>query len=422
MHYQESPIATTPHQPSIFRRLSNLFTLLCLLFTHRSAVSQDSKPVDQSIRVATFNVSLNRPRAGRLTSDLAAGNSQAKRVARILREVRPDIVLLNEFDYDATGESLRLFLEDYLQAASTSDDLSEPLHYAHSFMAAVNTGVPSGMDLSKNGKANDPEDAFGFGRFPGQYGMVVLSRFPIQQDAVRTFQKLLWQDMPDAAEPVVPASGKPFYSPEVWSKLRLSSKSHWDVPVQVGDSAVHVLASHPTPPAFDGPEDRNGRRNHDEIRLWADYLSPDRSDWIVDDNGIAGGLSEDAAFVVLGDLNADPEDGDSYQNAIHQLLKHPRINATVIPSSAGAKSAAAIQGKANSRQSGNPAYDTADFSDFSVGNLRIDYALPSRNLHLKAGGVFWPTADEPLYKAAKASDHHLVWVDLTLPLPASISQ
>ena len=39
---------------------------------------------------------------------------------------------------------------------------------------------------------------------------------------------------------------------------------------------VHVLASHPTPPTFDGAEDRNGRRNHDEIRFWADYVSPGR--------------------------------------------------------------------------------------------------------------------------------------------------
>ena len=54
--------------------------------------------------------------------------------------------------------------------------------------------------------------------------------------------------------------------------LRLSCKIHWDVPVQIGSETVHFLVSHPTPPAFDGPEDRNGRRNHDEIRFWADYI------------------------------------------------------------------------------------------------------------------------------------------------------
>lgn len=55
--------------------------------------------------------------------------------------------------------------------------------------------------------------------------------------------------------------------------LRLSSKSHWDLPDYVGDRVVHVLAAHPTPPVFDGPEDRNGLRNADEIRFWADYVA-----------------------------------------------------------------------------------------------------------------------------------------------------
>ena len=56
--------------------------------------------------------------------------------------------------------------------------------------------------------------------------------------------------------------------------FRLSSKSHWDVPIRIGRETVHFLVSHPTPPVFDGPEDRNGTRNHDEIRFWADYVGP----------------------------------------------------------------------------------------------------------------------------------------------------
>ena len=44
---------------------------------------------------------------------------------------------------------------------------------------------------------------------------------------------------------------------------------------------VHFLVSHPTPPVFDGPEDRNGPRNYDEIRFWADY-SPRTGGYIYD--------------------------------------------------------------------------------------------------------------------------------------------
>ena len=69
-----------------------------------------------------------------------------------------------------------------------------------------------------------------------------------------------------------PRRPRDWYSPEVLRSLRLSSKSHWDLPVRIGRRTVHVLASHPTPPTFDGPEDRNGTRNHDEIRFWAEYV------------------------------------------------------------------------------------------------------------------------------------------------------
>ena len=90
--------------------------------------------------------------------------------------------------------------------------------------------------------------------------------------AIRTFQEFRWKDMPGAALPTDPATGAPWYTDEELDAVRLSSKSHWDVPIWTGRRTVHFLVSHPTPPVFDGAEDRNGRRNHDEIRFWADYL------------------------------------------------------------------------------------------------------------------------------------------------------
>ena len=77
------------------------------------------------------------------------------------------------------------------------------------------------------------------------------------------------------------------------------AKSHWDVPIRVGGEIVHFLVSHPTPPVFDGLEDRNGTRNSDEIRLWADYISPGPgSAYIHDDDGVYGGLPRGAQFEV----------------------------------------------------------------------------------------------------------------------------
>ena len=366
-----------------------------------------------AVRFATFNCSLNRNTDGELIGDLKGGNDQqARKVARILRTVRPAIVLLNEFDFDEQGQALKCFLTEYLE--SSAEWASEPpISYPYSFAAAVNTGVPSGHDLDHDGNTTGPADAFGFGRFPGQYGMVVLSQFPIKADSIRSFQKLLWKTMPDAVVPAASTPGAmPWYDDNDLSILRLSSKSHWDIPVTIHGQVVHLLASHPTPPAFDGPEDRNGRRNHDEIRLWAEYISADSGGWLADDAGTVGPLAADASFVILGDQNADPADGNSFPQAIQQLLNHPRVNSTVIPSSSGAVSAAEEQGGMNRQHQGDAAQDTSDFSDASVGNLRVDYVLPSRDLKTKDAAVYWPAPGEPGADLVDCSDHRLVWIEL----------
>jgi hypothetical protein len=370
------------------------------------------------LRVATFNLSLNRNAPGQLVDDLESGtNAQAKTVAEIIQRANPDIVLLNEFDYVEGGVAADLFRDNYLEVAQGGAD---PVEYPYAFVAPSNTGVPSGFDLNNNGVIAGGDDAFGFGLFPGQYGMAVLSKYPIIEADVRTFQHFLWKDMPGALLPDDPATPEPadWYSTEELEVFRLSSKSHWDVPVEVGGNTVHVLASHPTPPTFDGAEDRNGTRNHDEIRFWADYVTPGTaSRYIYDDAGTTGGLKPGESFVILGDQNADPLDGDSTEDAILQLLDHPRIT-DPLPTSAGAVEASVLQGGANLTHEGDPAYDTADFNDNPApGNLRADYVLPSRDLRVTDAGVFWPVLADPLSALTgvfpfPSSDHRLVWVDL----------
>ncbi|HEX2883278.1 MAG TPA: endonuclease/exonuclease/phosphatase family protein, partial [Candidatus Limnocylindria bacterium] len=198
------------------------------------------------------------------------------------------------------------------------------------------------------------------------------------------------------------------------------SKSHWDVPIDVGGTIVHFLVSHPTPPVFDGAEDRNGTRNFDEIRFWADYVTPGAGGYIYDDDGVSGGLKPGEKFVIAGDQNSDPLDGDSIPGAIQQLLENPRVNTTVTPDSLGAVEAAALQGGANATHLSDPRYDTADFADGAPGNLRADYVLPSRNLRITDAAVFWPELGDPLSRLTgtfpfPSSDHRLVWIDVMVP-------
>ena len=375
---------------------------------------------ETGVRFATFNASLNRNFEGQLIADLStSANTQARNAAETIQRTHPDVVLINEFDFDQNGTAARLFQHNYL---GVSINGSTPITYPYRYVAPSNTGIPSGFDFNNNGVIGGPDDAYGFGFFPGQFGMVVYSRFPILTSEVRTFQKFLWKDMPGALLPDDPATAAPadWYSPAELAVFRLSSKSHWDLPIQIGGKVVHFLVSHPTPPVFDGPEDRNGTRNFDEIRFWADYIQPSRSRYVYDDNGGRGGLKGGALFVIAGDQNSDPLDGDSRPGAIQQLIEHPLIDAGTIPASEGAVEQSALQGRANLTHRSDPRFDTADFADGAPGNLRADYVLPRVSVKILASAVFWPRSNDPLFRLVgvfpfPTSDHRLVWVNLDFP-------
>lgn len=381
-------------------------------------------PAANSIRIATFNVALNRKKAGELSDDLRKGDEQAKRIATIVQLVQPDVLLTNEVDYD-DGVSAKLLRDEYFNKRQKNQTTAPKFSLPYMFTGPVNTGVDSGLDLNLNNRLHESDDGWGYGAFPGQYGMVVYSRFPIDEASVRTFQKFQWSKMPDALRPKNPGKdgneSSNYHDDQVWNQLRLSSKSHWDVPVRIGDKTLHVIASHPTPPVFDGPEDRNGCRNHDEIRMIRDYVSGEAAaEYLIDDSGRKGPLPSTETFVILGDLNSDPLDGSGVATGIQSLLDHPRVNSRFIPRSEGAIEAAKVQGKANDKHKGDPAVDTGDFNDNSAGNLRIDFVLPSNNCTVVAGGVFWPTTKDlrgidP--ELVNSSDHHLVWLDIHIGTP-----
>jgi hypothetical protein len=104
-------------------------------------------------------------------------------------------------------------------------------------------------------------------------------------------------------------------------------------------------------------------------------------------------------------------DGDSVPGTMGQLLKHRRVNATFTPASAGGKLATEQKPALNPADRGDAAHDTSHFGNFR--NLRIDYVLPSTGFTVLAGGVFWPIPGEPGSQAITATDHRLVWIDVS---------
>lgn len=365
--------------------------------------------VSDEIRVATFNVSMEAqnylPRGERgseqvLIERLATSDeTQIRNVAEIIQRVRPDIIFLTEFDYiEDSAKGVEAFIHNYLNVAQGGQ---QPIDYPYYFYAPVNTGQPSPYDLDRDGEASGTgADAWGFGWYPGQYGMLLLSKYPIDEDAVRTFQNFKWNDMPGHLQTVT-EEGAPWYSEEAWAEFPLSSKSHWDIPVNVNGKWLHVIGAHPTPPVFDGPENRNGKRNHDEIRLITDYINGES--YIYDDEGGQGGFAHQRPFIIAGDLNASPVEGDGIQSGISTLLGDANVQDPQ-PASRGGK-----------EHSDSPyaAQHTAGW------RMRADYVLPSEyGIEVINSGVFWPAENEDGYELVgsrgASSDHRLVWLDLRL--------
>ncbi len=296
----------------------------------------------------------------------------------ILAAAEADVIALQGFDYDF-GEVALMGLTTLLAERG--------LDYPHKFAARPNTGMATGLDMDGNGVLGEPRDAQGFGRFSGQGGMAVLSRYPISPGDVRDFSELRWRDLPGALLPTV--DGAPFPSPEAQEIQRLSSTAHWDVPITLPDGQMlNLWTFHATPPVFDGPEDRNGKRNHDEIAFWLRYLEG------------AFGPPPQESFVIAGLSNLDPVDGEGEHQVMTDLLRHPALQDPA-PRSEGAASAA------DPDHAGDPALDTAAYA--GPGNLRVSYVLPSTGWEVVDQGVIWPVDDGDVGSGRR---HHLVWVDL----------
>ncbi|MEM8776883.1 MAG: endonuclease/exonuclease/phosphatase family protein [Pseudomonadota bacterium] len=338
---------------------------------------------ETAIRIASYNVELTRDGPGLLLRDIRSGqDAQADAVAAVIAHARPDVLVLQNVDFDFE-----------LQALHVLQDLSASKGHAMPFAFALrpNTGLMSEFDLDGDGRTGTPRDAQGFGEFSGQGGMAVLSRYPIAADMAQDFSRLLWKDLPDATPPHTQHG--PFPSSAAQDAQMLADVGHWVVPIMIGDQRLDVLTFHANPPVFDGAEDRNGRRNHDQMLFWQHFL-----------NGTFG-LAPDTNFVLIGNANIDPAKGEGRKGAIHGLLSDPRLQDPV---------PAAIVGLDENDES-IVETDTVEWPAPGPGKRRVSYALPSSDLRVTASGIFWPLGDTAIAKLARAaSRHRLVWVDIVV--------
>jgi endonuclease/exonuclease/phosphatase family metal-dependent hydrolase len=327
------------------------------------------------LRIATFHTDLSRDGPGLLLRDLLRGDDpQIDATVAVIAAAGADIVVLQGIDYDAGLAALDALAHRLDRAGSP---------YAHRLALRPNTGWPTGVDIDGDGVAHRARDAHGYGFFNGQGGMAILSRFPL--GPVRDHGALPWADLPaTAAAGVLSAAALPV--------LRLASVAAWDVVVTLPHGPpLHLLTLHASPPVFDGPEDRNGHRNADELRFWQLYLDG----WAPDGPPFAA-----TRYAVLGTFNIDPDRGEGRREGLRALLDHPQL-----------------QDPVPRRPDGGVA--TADWPEPVPGDLRVDYILPAASLIVTDAGILWPGAAEDAALASAvetASDHRLVWVDLDLPV------
>ncbi|MEP2715111.1 endonuclease/exonuclease/phosphatase family protein [Pseudophaeobacter sp.] len=358
--------------PGKTERKLSVLPLLCLLLIH---LLPSRSAEGDTLRIATFNTELSRKGPGLLLRDIEHGDDpQIQAVVTVINGAQPDVLLLQGIDWDYENRALKA-LENRLAEAGSP--------YPYLFADQPNAGLATDLDLDGDTRLGGPGDSQGYGDYTGRGGLALLSKYPILTQEVADLSSLLWRDIPGATLPQHP-DGSPFPSAQAQKVQRLSSTAHWAVPIALTNGArLTLLCFQAAPPLFDGPEDRNGLRNADEIRLWQVFLDGQLPASV--------GSVPSKRFAIAGGANLDPNKGAGHRDAIANLLLDSRLQDPLPTSPQGGT-------------------DTVNWGEDR--QMRVDYLLPSQDWQIAGAGVVWPEAVASA--AATASRHRLVWVDLKI--------
>ena len=316
----------------------------------------------------TYNADLSRKGPGLLVRDLERFEDPTLHATlQAIVDLKPDVLALQDVDYDHGQVALRL-IQKHLASLGHA--------MPHRFARAPNSGIATGFDLDRDGRFDTARDRQGYGLFAGQGGIALLSVYPFLDDEAEDHSAQLWRDLPGADLPVG------YFTQDELAVLRLHSVAAWQVPVRLPEGRLVILTTQTAPPVFDGPEDRNGLRNSDQIR------------------GLMATLPLDDPFVLLGGLNNDPHDGEGLKPALASLLANPLLQDP---------RPQAVKGLVDdTHHSGPPAHDTVDWGR-DIGSLRVDYVLPSAGLGVAAAAV---ERDQAAGQIGDLPAHKPVWVDV----------
>ena len=195
----------------------------------------------RTVRFSTFNASLNRSNAGDLVADLSTpGNQQAANVA----EIDPAGPARR-----AAGQRVRLRPGGAAACSRPTTcpcptTASAPIDYPYRYIAPSRTpGSPRATTSTTTDRSVAPTTPSGSASSPGQFGMAVYSKYPIDDRQGPDVPALPVEGHAGRAASRRPAHCRSadWYSPAELGVFRLSSKSHWDLPIQ------HRRADRPLP-------------------------------------------------------------------------------------------------------------------------------------------------------------------------------
>ena len=208
------------------------------------------------VRFATFNASLNRNAAGQLVADLSTpDNAQARTVAEIIQRTSPDVLLVNEFDFVEDGVAAELFRDNYLEVSQNGADagrlpllLRSPVEHRH----------PDRLRPQQQRRRRRRRRRVRVRALPRPVRHGRLLQVPHRPRRGPHLPELPLEGHAGRPSPTTRRCGADrLVRPEELDIFRLSSKSHWDVPIKTA-ATVHFLVTHPTPPTFDGPRTATG--------------------------------------------------------------------------------------------------------------------------------------------------------------------
>ena len=131
-----------------------------------------------------------------------------------------------------------------------------------------------------------------------------------------------------------------------------------------------------------------------------------------------GGLAADAEFVIVGDLNSDPLDGDSLAGATDQLLALDRVQDPATDQRRGGSWPRSPNGRSTTPTTATRRSTPLTSPTTHPATCESTTSYRQTTSTIVDAGVFWPPTNDDLARLVTteplaSSDHRLVWVDLT---------